>query len=803
MKTNCTHCRDSCGNAPITWNEYSFCCEGCKSVFQILHTNDMCDYYRIDENAGKKAVFDTDYKSRFAFLDIKEIHSKIISFQEGSTSVVSLFIPIIHCSSCIWLLENLARLHSGIIKSEVNFIKKEVTITFNTDKITLRGVAELLTSLHYEPQITLESVGKKKNNADSKKLLYKLGIAGFAFGNSMMFSFPEYIPGSETIDFSYKSFFGFLNLLLSLPVFFYSGSDYLITAYKNIRKGIISIDFPIAIGLIAIFVESNFEILTGRGSGYIDSLCGLVFFLLIGKWYQARTYQSLSFDRDYKSYFPIAVTTKKNGVEMSCQVEELKIGDNILIRNMELIPADSILVSDSANIDYSFVTGESVPVEKFKGDIIYAGGKQIGSAIELEVQAEMQQSRLTQIWNQNYQKSDNTGRTRITKIIDAVSKRFTIIVLIVAFASAAFWFVFDQSKLIHAFSSVLIVACPCALALSLPFTYGNVMRIFGKKGFYMKNNEVVEKLAVIDTVVFDKTGTITQPGAHNIDFVDLKEKTRTNFLLIYSLVSNSTHPLSRAIAEFLKEKYSFESTLPVEKFEEIPGKGIHGKIEGKALKLGSKFFVDGATNADHENTGVYVCIEEVIIGYFIFNTKLREDIDRVLEELKKSRFDLHLVSGDSMKDSAMLNKYFGENAHYFQTPDDKLSYVKSLQEKGRNVLMIGDGLNDSGALLQSDVGITVADDIFQFSPACDGILRAGSFKYLISFLRFGKTSRKILYTSFILSFAYNCVGLYFAVQGMLSPIVAAILMPVSSVSIVAYVTFFSSILLTIKLKKIS
>ena len=383
-------------------------------------------------------------------------------------------------------------------------------------KLRFRKIAELLDSLGYEPMINLDATERKTKAKHLKSLYYKVGIAGFCFGNIMLLSFPEYLGLEKFTDPEFHKFFGYLNLFLSLPVFFYSSSEYYISAYKGIRNKIINIDFPLFLGIFVVFVRSVFEILMQSGAGYMDSMSGLVFFLLIGKIFQSKTYEAMSFDRTYKSYFPLSVTIIKSGIHTTVPLSKLKISDRIYVRNGEIIPADSILFRGDGNIDYSFVTGESVPVQKVLGEIIYAGGRQIGSAIELEVLKEVSQSYLTQLWN-----SDTFTKDKDSKLVgfsNTISKYFTVGVLALAFASAAYWMPISFNTAVNVFTAILIVACPCALALAIPFTYGNVMRIFGRNKFYIKNTNVIEKLSKITSVVFDKTGTITQSTKSDIIF---------------------------------------------------------------------------------------------------------------------------------------------------------------------------------------------------------------------------------------------------------------------------------------------
>lgn len=784
----CVHCGDNCGKHPVMWDGKAFCCNGCSTVYQLLHENELCNYYDFESNPGIK-LDGGKFKEKFAFLDEDEIADPLYDFKEGNIRKITLYIPAIHCSSCIWLLENLNILNKGILKSVVNFVKKEAAITFDSEQISIRQLAELLFSIHYIPEITLDKLQERKNSDANKKLLYKIGIAGFCFGNIMLLSLPEYVPGHEYLETHFKNFFGMMNFLLVLPVFLYSGNDYLKSAFKAIKHRFINIDVPISLGITTLFIQSAFEIFTTSGSGYMDSLTGLIFFLLIGKWYQNRTYQALSFERDYRSYFPVAVSKMEAGEEISTPIEKLKKGDIILIRNQELIPADSILTKGDAQIDYSFVTGESSPVFKDAGDQIFAGGKQMGSAIELTIEKDVVQSRLTQLWNQF--EDENNEASRLNSMIDKISKYFTVIIIAIAMFSAIYWLINDNSKAAFAFTSVLIVACPCALALSAPFALGNTMRLMGRLGIYLKSSNVAEKLNSITSIVFDKTGTITQADEVLIKFKGEK-LLNDDLIAVKSLTRHSTHILSSSLYDHFKN-------IPpekVENYEELPSMGISGKVNGREIKLGSaKFISEGITESKSLSTEVYLSVDGKIKGHFTLSNQYRKGLSELIESLS-AKYDLHVLTGDNDSEKKNLLQLFPEatNIKFNQSPNDKLEYINKLKQKSKIVLMIGDGLNDAGALKSSDVGISIADDVYHFSPACDAILESSKFSHLAEFLSITKKSIWVVKISFILSFLYNFVGLYFAVQGVLSPIIAAVLMPVSSVSIVAFTTLATNMI---------
>lgn len=782
MGKQCIHCGTDCGSSPVIWDDKPFCCHGCKTVYQILNENKLGGYYAIQPMSGIRIDTGQPLK-KFAFLDVEEIASKLVDFKDGTTSKVKFFIPAIHCASCIWLLEHLDTLHPGINYSAVNFPRKEVQITFKNDQISLRQLAELLSAIHYTPEITLDQLENTKITKSNKSLILKIGVASFSFMNIMMYSFPEYLPGGDLLEVKFKNIFGWLSFILILPVVLYSASDYYLSAYKGLKHKIISIDLPITLGIIALFIYSSWVVFSGRGIGYMDSLAGLLFFLLIGKWYQGKTYKALSFERDYRSYFPVAITVIKDGVEEIIPIRELKNGDRMLIRNQELIPADAILVSGKGNIDYSFVTGESLPVSKKTNDFIYAGGRQVGSSIELVVDKAVEQSYLTQLWNQG---SIKMVKETLNNHINQLSQYFTSAVLIIAVVAFAYWATIDFKMAVYVFASVLIIACPCALALTIPFTFGSTIRAFGRKGFYLKNTDVVEQLYRTTAIVFDKTGTITLNRKVEVRFHG-KALTAFEENLIRNMVKHSSHPLSNALFDHLP---TGEMQSP-ESYEELPGLGITGNVENHRVTLGSAVFVTGNNaSEDMKESRVYISVDGQQKGYFTFTNSYRQGLNDLVKKLKK-HYSLHLISGDNDGEAANLKEIFGtESVLLFnQTPTDKKAYIQKLKAQGEKVLMIGDGLNDAGALSESDIGISIAEDIFSFSPACDAILDAAQFNRLGSFIGFSRTSFRIVRWSFLISLIYNTIGLSFAVTGQLSPLIAAILMPLSSISVVAFVTF--------------
>lgn len=799
-------------------------------MFELLTENGLTDFYTFSKTAGVRvnASAKTD---QFKFLDEPAVRERLVDFSDAKLTRVTFHIPAIHCIACVWLLENLFRLKPGLGQSQVNFPRKEVALAFDPAQVKLSEVVTLLASLGYEPELKLSALEVKPGSRVPRRLWMQTGLAGFAFGNIMLFSISAYLGLDAFTGPGLRKMVGAISLLLATPVVIYSALDYWRAAWTSLRQRLLNIDVPIAAGVAAIFLQSIYEVFSGRGEGYFDSLCGLIFFLLCGRLFQQKTYDRLAFDRDYKSFFPLSVTRKERrpparldsdgasqraGSETGAPVEtqialaQLQVGDQLLIRNGELIPADARLVSGPALIDYSFVTGESEPVEKKPDDHLYAGGRQMGGVIEVETVKAVSQSYLTSLWNQEaFRKERGEALNALT---NKYSQRFTKLVIAIALGAAIFWAFVNPALSLKAFTSVLIVACPCALALAAPFALGTAQRVLARRKVFLKNPDVLETLAEVDAIVFDKTGTLTAAGAGSVRWVGTP-LLETEERRLYSMTQHSTHPLPVRIGEAIAREHFPE---PARSFLETPGCGMEGSVDGHEIWMGSAAWLEsrgvrGAafTPLRRRPTGevlagfppkppegraplkggsvVHVAIDGEHRGYFELTAAMRPEMERMAADLDE-RLAVALLSGDNERERERFAGLFGERVElrFNQTPLEKLNFIQQQQAAGKTVMMVGDGLNDAGALQQSDVGVAVVEKVSAFSPASDVILAAGMVARVGAILRYANQSVRVVQAAFLISAFYNLVGVAIAASGRLSPVVCAILMPLSSVTVVAF-----------------
>ena len=764
----CCHCGDACDDRPIIDDQRAFCCLGCQSVYALLTRERLEQFYACDLAPGVSQR-DAEHRAadRFAALDDPAVAAAFVEFDDGRLARARFPVPALHCASCVWLLERIWRIAPGVVSSEVDLLRQTVRVTYRPQQVTLRAVAERMAALGYEPVIAVERPVANAS-APRRRLYRQIGVAGFAFGNVMIFSIPRYASGG-TLEGDFQRLFDALNLLFALPVLLYSAADWFVAAWRSARTRHVTLEVPVAIGLAVIFGRSLVDIASGTGEGFLDSFSGLVLFLLVGRLFQQKTFEQMAFDRTYRSFFPLSVRLERDGACDVVPLEQLHPGDRIVVRPQELVPADSVLVDGRGSVDYAFVTGEQTPVGVRASDTVHAGGRVVGPTLRLRVTRPVSHSQLAGLWANPLLRAPR--KAWIADVADRFGLWFTLAAVALAIAGAVWWWP-DAAMSARVATAVLIIACPCALTLAAPVTLGTALGQLGQRGLHLRHTSVVFDLSRIDAIAFDKTGTLTSAAASVV--VDHGGLTGPEWCLVRAVAAESNHPVSRALAG------AGTATGTVTDLVEWPGEGVSATVDGRRVRIGRADFTGAHAMP---GTAVRVAVDDAH-GWARLAVPSRAGIDDTVRELARTH-DVRLVSGDHDVEAGRWRPVFGASMAFRQSPGAKLAVIRDLQAGGTRVLMIGDGLNDAGALAAADVGIAVSDATACVVPACDAIVDGRHVRDLPGYLRYARRARQVIVFCFAVSVVYNVAGLALALTGALTPLASAILMPVSSLTVIA------------------
>lgn len=721
----------------------------------------------------------------FKFLDDKNLKSRFIVYENKNLTIVKFYIPKIKCSSCIWVLENINKKNKNIIKSKVDINKKEIVI-FKKRKYKLSDLALFLKNIGYEPLIKENIIIQNKDT-----IAYKLSISFFCFGNIMLLTLPKYLnKNNEDLWLNHHNlFFGIIIIILSLPVILISFNEYIQPSYLKIKNRIIDINILISLGMIMLLINSLYEILNNISLGYLDSFSGLIFFLFLGKYFLYKAVKIINFDKSYKNLYSICAVKIQHNKEIVTPISEIKKGDEILIKNGEIIPADSIIIKGFSEIDNSFITGESKTIFKKQGDKVYAGAKHNGQIIRLKIYKNIDKSYLSQLWKlKNKQKFKHQNST-----IDLTNKYFIIAIFFISILTGCYWCFLDPKKIIKSISYIFIVTCPCALVIAPNFTLGYIIKILSRVGFIINDINVIENIYNINYLIFDKTGTITEKDKFKIKFIG-KTLTKDEKQNISILMKNSNHPLSNIIYQNIKETYNKCHNVVIQNFKEIPGKGLIGEINDMNIKIGSHKIMN--FKKINNQTQVYVSINNIVKGYFLIKNYYRKNLTNIFKQLNK--YNIMILSGDNDLEKKTIQSITNFKQTLFnKNPIQKLKIIKKLQQH-YTVMMFGDGLNDICAIKQSNVGVIVNQNN-NFIPECDIILNYDYLDYIPKLLKISTIGVILVRINLLISIIYNIVGIILSIKCNMSPIILAILMPLSSISVIIF-AFFSTKIIKIYFK---
>jgi len=790
----CFHCLNpisdsGASEAEINGEIHRFCCNGCRLVSEMIFQMGNENYYNIRGNTPTAPV--TLSEEGNANLDSDYTYDEFVTGKNAFNREVFIQITNIHCSACVWLNEKVLLETDGIVSARISFATNRAHIVWDDTKLRLSRIFEIIRSIGYDP--VLYAPWKKEGTFEktTNDLLYRMGVAGFSFGNIMLFSIALYAGFFTGIEMSYKKLFHYASWLLATPAFLYSGVPFYRSALSGIRNKILSMDILLVSGISLAYFYSVYVTLTDRGEVYFDSVCMIYFFILIGKFLETKS--KLNATRKLSillSKLPEICTVVREGKETQVLSSKILEGDTVKVFAGERIAVDGILISGRANIDEAFLTGESIPIIKKKGDKIFAGSLAIDSVVSFYATTTVKDSTLS-VLKKTIEEA-NSRKPAVERATEILAGYFTKIVLLGALGTFAYWYFSENSleKAIIYSVSVLIVACPCALGLSVPAALVMNNLLNSEKGILIRNPDMIEPLSKITTVVFDKTGTITE-GKLSVISDETGPLTGFGKSLIFNLVNESRHPVSRAISEYLKAERIHHPVIEKE-IEEIAGFGtiMRCNSEGKKydVRIGKKEFIFGNEHRsaeEIESTISYISINGEVKGFFVLQDTLRNDAIGEIQKLREMNLELRILSGDNFGSVRKIASEVGIETFYSdESPLEKLEKITDMQKTGKKVLVVGDGINDSACLAKADVGISLGAGADLAIDKSDILLLKNQISGIRNTILLARNTKRVIRENIAISLIYNSVMLPLAASGAMLPVICAGFMTLSSLTVV-------------------
>lgn len=807
-KTHCAHCDEEVivpyFSALDTQKETTFCCTGCVTVFEVLHQKGLEEYYQIkkDSEILKRRSPVENSKNQYLYMD-DEAFLREYASTENKHFVLEFYLEGIHCLACLWLIEKLPEFLPDVAFARLDMGKSVAVIGLNPHG-QFSKVARELHTLGYRPHPLKRNEDQKKLETDSERtFLKRMAIAAAGSMNIMLYAVSIY-AGADGI---YAEIFGIFTVLFAIPVMTYSAFPFYQSAYYALKKGRLNLDVPIAMALLIGFFYGLWNIAKLNHENYLDSLTALVFLLLITRYFLQKI-QKLGLTATDLNFFyeHNAVLVKRGNDYVEVHPNQLVVHDLIKVSANQLLPVDGIVHQGKSYLNVALINGESMPERVTPGSMVYSGTENLESELIIEVTKTNRDTRLGKIL-----KGVENGwanRAPIVQLTDKVSSYFIATVFI--FSLTVFFLYYfrgDFQSGLNLAITLLIVTCPCALALATPMTLTNSMSKASRLGIIIKNDQVVQKLSEVKRIYIDKTGTLTF-GKFKLNrlFFKTQNLEEQTFLktVVLGLEKNSRHPVANALKEsFLAEG---RSAFSLDEVKEITGFGVQGKKDNDLYEIRALKSDEGMGNT--RDTTVEVELfnriglfknSELSMEMELADT-LRPDSKQMIMAFKKRGIEVILLSGDGQKSVSKVAREVGlKPGEYFSelTPEDKCNILKKSEEDNVKTLMIGDGANDAMALSHAYVGVAVQGAMDISLRASDVYLTTPGIAPIYDLLIISHETMKVIYRNLILSLAYNLVSVFVVFMGFINPMIAAIVMPVSSLTVL-----FSTILGTDKLRKV-
>ncbi|QDO84189.1 cadmium-translocating P-type ATPase [Shewanella psychropiezotolerans] len=780
---DCFHCgepvlTDTQFTTCINDKEQPMCCPGCQAVSKAIIDAGLTNYYKFRTEPGSKqnAIVPEELSSFCAF-DLAEVQEDFVH-KESDTSTVSLSIDGITCAACAWLIEHKLKHVEGIIKIQVNSTTERALVTWLPEKIKLSAILNQISAIGYQAapyQVDEQELLSKKN---SRQYLLRLGLAGFATMQVMMFALALYAGYFTDLDVEFRDYFRWVSLIFAAPVVFYSAQPFYFSAIRSIFSGRLNMDVSVSIAILGAYIASCIATINANGEVYFESVSMFTFFLLLGRYFEqnARQKASVSSSNLHK-LVPLTAHLITEGGAKDIPAKGLKVGDIILVKPGEVVAADGLIVDGCSSLNEAMLTGEQMPVCKSLSCEVYAGTINVEQPIRVEVTAVGQEQLVAEIIR--LQEAASNNKPKVARYVDSISNYFTWTILVVAALTYVVWKIYWPEDAFWVTLSVLVATCPCALALATPTAVTCATGIFTRIGVIARTPGVFEKLTQIQHVVFDKTGTLTC-GNLKIESTKLLTATDEKQVLAIAacLEANSQHPIAKAF-----ESYR-DPNLRVMQSKNHIGQGLSGEINGLKYRIGSAAFVGTTDITDSTKQAIYLVDESQILAKFLLVDAIRGDAAETVKQLKENGCRVSIASGDSSNHvEEVANKIGIDDVNKGLSPEGKLQLVRQYQIRS-NVAMFGDGINDAPVLAGANLSIAMGSGAAITKSSADLILLGDKLSRYTDAVKVAKLADRIIKQNLFWALGYNLFIIPLAVTGHVLPYVAALGMSASSLIVV-------------------
>ncbi|MBF0358180.1 MAG: heavy metal translocating P-type ATPase [Magnetococcales bacterium] len=792
--THCFHCGlENRAGQTLVKDGLEFCCSGCMGAYMMIQGMGLEDYYmRRDINSTGLLPEEGDDAGILAF-DDPEYQQRFVRKEEG-VNEVNLILEGIHCPACIWLNEQVLRKVPGVSQVNVNFSTQRAFVRWNPEQTTLSTIILTIRRIGYRAEpydpARIEQIHRKRD----RQLLAKLGVAGFGAANVMFISVALYAGFLQGIELEYKMFFHWVSFVLATPVFLYSGWFFLSSAWRGLSRGHLNMDLPISIGAIATYSYSVVITLDGSGEVYFDSVTLFIFILLVGRYLEsAARRKAAGATERLLNLEPQTARVERDGETTTVLIQEVKVGDLVVVKPGERIPVDGFIKAGQSSVDEAMLTGESLPIAKTEGDQVVGGSINIEGAITIHTIRVGANTVLAKIIQRV--EIAQSQRPPIQGLADRVAVWFVGAVLLLAAGSAGFWLWFDPSQALENSVALLIITCPCALGLATPAAMVVATGTAARMGILLKDAETLERLELVDQIVLDKTGTITV-GRPMVTRIVPADGISEEYLLsrAAAVEQYSEHPLGKGVCMALEER-GWQMPTGVTDIKSSPGLGISAFLDGREIRVGRVRFA--ALNLTGENlqppkdidvpvTWILSVEDGVVLGWIGLSDTLKDDAISAIANILEMGLPIQLLSGDRQVVVEQVARQTGIKLFSSELmPEDKESAIALLQKNGNVCAMVGDGVNDAPALARSDVAMVVKNAADISVATADVVLLNRNLHNVQHSILLARMTMKIIRQNFIFSFVYNSLAIPLAIAGFVSPLLAAVAMPLSSLAVVA------------------